>query len=116
MALPVGILIVDHSLFRKATGTAVNCEPIQHQLGSKMRVMYMHEEVTHSLSYPGILLSSLSLCLSTSGKTLMAQTLAKLLDVPMVICDCTVLTQAGYVGEDIESVVGKLLHVRRSLQ
>ncbi len=41
----------------------------------------------------------------------MAQTLAKLLDVPMVICDCTVLTQAGYVGEDVESVVGKLLQV-----
>ena len=44
----------------------------------------------------------------------MAHTLSKLLDVPMVICDCTVLTQAGYVGEDIESVVGKLLHVSGS--
>ena len=49
---------------------------------------------------------------SASGKTLLAQTLAKCLDVPMVICDCTTLTQAGYVGEDIESVIGKLLHVR----
>lgn len=44
-----------------------------------------------------------------SGKTLLAKTLASLLDVPMVICDCTTLTQAGYVGEDIESVVHKLL-------
>ena len=46
-----------------------------------------------------------------TGKTLLAQSLARYLDVPFVICDCTSLTQAGYVGEDIESVVGKLLHV-----
>ncbi|CAO2601798.1 ATP-dependent Clp protease ATP-binding subunit clpX-like, mitochondrial, partial [Lemmus lemmus] len=44
-----------------------------------------------------------------SGKTLLAQTLAKGLDVPFAICDCTTLTQAGYVGEDIESVIAKLL-------
>ncbi|CAH8530447.1 unnamed protein product [Heterobilharzia americana] len=44
-----------------------------------------------------------------SGKTLLAQTLARCLDVPFAICDCTTLTQAGYVGEDIESVIGKLL-------
>lgn len=44
-----------------------------------------------------------------SGKTLLAQTIAKQLDVPFAICDCTNLTQAGYVGEDIESVIGKLL-------
>ena len=44
-----------------------------------------------------------------SGKTLLAQTIAKCLDVPFAICDCTNLTMAGYVGEDIESVVAKLL-------
>ncbi|XP_048014252.1 ATP-dependent Clp protease ATP-binding subunit clpX-like, mitochondrial [Megalobrama amblycephala] len=44
-----------------------------------------------------------------SGKTLLAQTLAKCLDVPFAICDCTTLTQAGYVGDDIESVIAKLL-------
>ncbi|EDV26489.1 uncharacterized protein TRIADDRAFT_50037 [Trichoplax adhaerens] len=44
-----------------------------------------------------------------TGKTLLAQTLARCLDVPFAICDCTTLTQAGYVGEDIESVIGKLL-------
>lgn len=44
-----------------------------------------------------------------SGKTLLAQTIAKCLDVPFAICDCTTLTMAGYVGEDIESVVAKLL-------
>lgn len=44
-----------------------------------------------------------------SGKTLLAQTIARCLDVPFAICDCTTLTQAGYVGEDIESVISKLL-------
>nr|CAI5852612.1 unnamed protein product [Callosobruchus analis] len=44
-----------------------------------------------------------------SGKTLLAQTIAQCLDVPFAICDCTTLTQAGYVGEDIESVISKLL-------
>jgi len=44
-----------------------------------------------------------------SGKTLLAQTIARCLEVPFAICDCTTLTQAGYVGEDIESVIAKLL-------
>ena len=45
------------------------------------------------------------------GKTLLAETLAHFLDVPLAICDCTTLTQAGYVGDDIESVVIKLMQV-----
>jgi len=44
-----------------------------------------------------------------SGKTHIVQTLAKYLDVPFATADCTALTQAGYVGEDIESVIQKLL-------
>ena len=43
-----------------------------------------------------------------SGKTLLARTLAKLVDVPLVIADATCLTQAGYVGEDVESILYKL--------
>ena len=58
--------------------------------------------------YPVPITSS---CFHDPGKTLLAQTLAKCLDVPLVICDCTTLTQAGYVGDDIESVIAKLLHV-----
>lgn len=46
---------------------------------------------------------------SGSGKTLIAQSLAKLLDVPFVIADATTLTQAGYVGDDVESILAKLL-------
>ena len=44
-----------------------------------------------------------------SGKTYMVRTLAKLLDVPLAITDATSLTEAGYIGDDIESVVSKLL-------
>lgn len=43
------------------------------------------------------------------GKTLLAETIAKTLEVPFAIADCTVLTQAGYVGEDVESVLYRLL-------
>ncbi|CAM9824455.1 unnamed protein product [Choristocarpus tenellus] len=43
-----------------------------------------------------------------SGKTLLAETLAKLVDVPFVIADATCLTQAGYVGEDVEAFLHKL--------
>ena len=44
-----------------------------------------------------------------SGKTLLAQTLAKYLDVPFAIADATSLTEAGYVGEDVENIIQKLL-------
>ncbi|HEX4273767.1 MAG TPA: ATP-dependent Clp protease ATP-binding subunit ClpX [Bryobacteraceae bacterium] len=44
-----------------------------------------------------------------TGKTLMAQTLAKVLDVPFAIVDATTLTEAGYVGEDVENIILKLL-------
>ncbi len=44
-----------------------------------------------------------------SGKTLMAQTLAKIIDVPFTIVDATTLTEAGYVGEDVENIILKLL-------
>lgn len=44
-----------------------------------------------------------------SGKTLMAQTLAKFLDIPIAISDATSLTEAGYVGEDVENILTRLL-------
>jgi ATP-dependent Clp protease ATP-binding subunit ClpX len=44
-----------------------------------------------------------------TGKTLLAQTLARILDVPFAIADCTTLTEAGYVGEDVENIIVKLL-------
>ena len=44
-----------------------------------------------------------------TGKTLLAQTLARMLDVPFAIVDATTLTEAGYVGEDVENIILKLL-------
>jgi len=46
-----------------------------------------------------------------TGKTLLARTIAKMLDVPFTIVDATVLTEAGYVGEDVESILTRLLQV-----
>jgi len=46
-----------------------------------------------------------------SGKTLLAQTLAKILDVPFAVADATTLTEAGYVGEDVENILLRLLQV-----
>ena len=43
------------------------------------------------------------------GKTLLAETLARLLNVPFTIADATTLTEAGYVGEDVENIIQKLL-------
>ena len=44
-----------------------------------------------------------------TGKTLLARSIAKLLNVPFCIADATVLTEAGYVGEDVESILSRLL-------
>ena len=49
-----------------------------------------------------------------TGKTMMVQTLAKMLDVPLAIADATTLTDAGYVGEDVESVLQRLIQVAGS--
>jgi ATP-dependent protease Clp ATPase subunit len=51
------------------------------------------------------------LCPTGSGKTLLAQTLAKILDVPFAVADATTLTEAGYVGEDVENILLRLLQV-----
>ena len=56
--------------------------------------------------------SNISMVGSTgTGKTLLARTIAKLLDVPFTIVDATVFTEAGYVGEDVESILSRLLQV-----
>lgn len=50
-----------------------------------------------------------SVCSTGCGKTLLAKTIAKVVGVPFAIADATTLTQAGYVGEDVESMLHKLL-------
>jgi len=67
-----------------------------------------HETKTHNdveLSKSNILLVGPTGC----GKTLLAQTLARILDVPFTMADATTLTEAGYVGEDVENIILKLL-------
>ena len=69
------------------------------------RIMYNSEPKDIEVEKSNILLIGPTGC----GKTLLAQTLAKILDVPFAIADATSLTQAGYVGEDVENILLRLL-------
>ncbi|MDD4977739.1 MAG: ATP-dependent Clp protease ATP-binding subunit ClpX [Gallionella sp.] len=74
--------------------------------------VYNHYKRLKSDSQDGVELSKSNILLvgpTGSGKTLLAQTLARLLDVPFVMADATTLTEAGYVGEDVENIIQKLL-------
>lgn len=67
---------------------------------------------THTSKHDEVELSKSNILLigpTGSGKTLLAETLARMLNVPFVIADATTLTEAGYVGEDVESIIQKLL-------
>ena len=74
--------------------------------------VYSHYRRLHETNDDGIELSKSNILLvgpTGSGKTLLAQTLARLLNVPFVMADATTLTEAGYVGEDVENIIQKLL-------
>ena len=75
--------------------------------------VYNHyKRLRHGGSKDGVELSKSNILLigpTGSGKTLLAQTLARLLNVPFVMADATTLTEAGYVGEDVENIIQKLL-------
>jgi ATP-dependent Clp protease ATP-binding subunit ClpX len=74
--------------------------------------IYMNRQKTTAGGEAGIELSKSNIMLigpTGTGKTLMAQTLARMLDVPFAIVDATTLTEAGYVGEDVENIILKLL-------
>jgi ATP-dependent Clp protease ATP-binding subunit ClpX len=74
--------------------------------------VYNHYKRLSSTGKDGVELSKSNILLigpTGSGKTLLAQTLARLLDVPFVMADATTLTEAGYVGEDVENIIQKLL-------
>ena len=74
--------------------------------------VYNHYKRLKSVDKDGVELSKSNILLvgpTGSGKTLLAQTLARLLNVPFVMADATTLTEAGYVGEDVENIIQKLL-------
>ncbi|MBR5598509.1 MAG: ATP-dependent Clp protease ATP-binding subunit ClpX [Alphaproteobacteria bacterium] len=75
--------------------------------------VYNHyKRLNNKLKNPEVEISKSNVILigsTGSGKTLLAQTLAKVLDVPFAIADATTLTEAGYVGEDVENIVLKLV-------
>jgi ATP-dependent Clp protease ATP-binding subunit ClpX len=74
--------------------------------------VYNHYKRIYSPVEPDIELQKSNILLmgpTGTGKTLFAQTLAKILDVPFAIADATTLTEAGYVGEDVENIILKLL-------
>lgn len=74
--------------------------------------VYNHYKRMHRKDNDGIELGKSNILLigpTGSGKTLLAQTLARLLNVPFAIADATTLTEAGYVGEDVENIIQKLL-------
>jgi ATP-dependent Clp protease ATP-binding subunit ClpX len=74
--------------------------------------VYNHYKRMHRKNEDGIELGKSNILLigpTGSGKTLLAQTLARLLNVPFAMADATTLTEAGYVGEDVENIIQKLL-------
>lgn len=71
-----------------------------------------YKRLNHATSNPDVELAKSNILLvgpTGCGKTLLAQTLARILDVPFTMADATTLTEAGYVGEDVENIILKLL-------
>ena len=77
-----------------------------------------YKRLNHATKHSDVELAKSNILLigpTGSGKTLLAQTLARILDVPFTMADATTLTEAGYVGEDVENIILKLLFAGRPI-
>jgi endopeptidase Clp ATP-binding regulatory subunit ClpX len=85
----------------------------QHHAKKVLSVaVHNHYRLHHQTKHDDVELAKSNILLigpTGSGKTLLAQTLARILDVPFTMADATTLTEAGYVGEDVENIILKLL-------
>lgn len=95
----------DYVIGQDAAKKALSVAVYNHYKRLKVAAKDNSDNETVELSKSNILLIGPT----GSGKTLLAQTLAKMLDVPFAMADATTLTEAGYVGEDVENIVQKLL-------
>ena len=101
----------EHIIGQERGKRALSVAVYNHYKRIKVPELVASEQVKFSEEDEGIELTKGNILLigpTGSGKTLMAQTLAKMLDVPFTIADATSLTEAGYVGEDVENVIKNL--------
>src|SRR3977135_3402560 len=87
-------------------------EENKYSLVKSLDVHNHYKRLNHQTKHNDVELAKSNILLigpTGSGKTLLAQTLARILDVPFTMADATTLTEAGYVGEDVENIILKLL-------
>src|SRR5512132_2369516 len=108
-------IIADDNKFEARGGTRTSL-PVPQEIKKLADAVYNHykrieiQKQTRNRNDIELTKSNILLIGPTgTGKTLLAQTLAKLLSVPFTIVDATTLTEAGYVGEDVENIILKLL-------
>jgi ATP-dependent Clp protease ATP-binding subunit ClpX len=110
--------VAEHALPRLPTPKEIKESLDEHVIDQERAkkilsvAVYNHYKRINSPQEPDIELQKSNILLigpTGTGKTLLAQTLASLLDVPFTIADATTLTEAGYVGEDVENIILKLL-------